>query len=80
MTVETMATFFGWCTVINIGIYVLTVIALALMRDWVARFNARLFGIGGDDVLREGFRYVGHYKLAITVFCFVPWLALTIMS
>ena len=79
-SIEAWTSFFGWCTVLNVGLYMLTVIALITMRGWVARMNARLFGIPEDEVLRVSFLYVGLYKLAITALCFVPWLALTVMG
>jgi hypothetical protein len=79
-TIDSLAAFFGWCTIINIGIYLITVTALAIMRSWAYRINARIFRIGEDDVARITFQYVGAYKLAITVFCFAPWLALKLMA
>jgi hypothetical protein len=68
--------FFGWLTIVNMGIYLVTVIALWLMRDFAYRMNARLFGISEDQVAKTTFNYIGAYKLLITVFCFAPWLAL----
>ena len=79
-SLDTWATFFGWCTVINIGIYLISVIALAAMRSWAYRINARIFRITEEDLARITFQYVGAYKLAITVLCFAPWLALKLMA
>lgn len=79
-TIDVWTAFFGWCTVVNIGIYMLTVIALTFMRGLVYRTNARIFGLSEDDVARISFQYVGAYKLLLTVFCFVPWVALKLMS
>ena len=77
---ETWTSFFGWMTVVNIGIYLVIVIALWTMRDFAYRMNARIFKISEADVAKETFRYVGFYKLAITVFCFAPWLSLKLMA
>ena len=79
-SIEALAEFFGWCTVINIGIYIFTVVSLTLFRGMVLRINARIFLISEEDVSRVSFQYVGAYKLAITILCFVPYLALKIMS
>jgi len=79
-TLQTWTTFLGWCTIINIGIYLITVIALAVMRSWAYRTNARIFRISDEDVARITFQYVGAYKLLITVLCFTPWLALKLMT
>lgn len=79
-SIDTLAEFFGWCTFINLGIYLLTVFALGMFRGWVLRLNARLFSITEEDVARMSFQYLGLYKLANTVLCFVPWLTLKIMG
>ncbi len=79
-SIDTLAEFFGWCTVINFGIYLLTVVSLMLFRGMVLRINARIFAISEEEVARLSFQYVGIYKLAITVLCFTPYVALKIMS
>lgn len=76
----TMTTFFGWMTIVNLGIYLLTVGALAVMRGFVYRTNVSLFRISEDEVANTTFKYVGAYKLLIIVFCFAPWLALKLMA
>jgi hypothetical protein len=77
---DTLAAFFGWCTVINIGIYLLTVAALAAFRKPALRINAKIFAITEEQVALASFQYIGHYKLAITILCFVPYVALKILS
>lgn len=73
-------TFFGWLTLVNIGIYLITVVALSIMRDFAYRTNARIFHIAEEEVGKTTFKYVGAFKLLITVFCFAPWLALKLMG
>jgi hypothetical protein len=75
-----LTAFFGWLTIVNIGIYLLTVVALATMRGFAYRTNAKIFGISEEEVAKTTFKYVGAYKLLITVFCFAPWLALKLMA
>jgi hypothetical protein len=79
-SLETWTTFFGWLTVVNIGIYLLTLVALMGMRSWVHKMNAKMFGIGEEEVANTSFKYIGAYKLLIAVFCFAPWLALKLMA
>ena len=79
-SIESWTTFFGWCTVINGGAYLLTVLGLMLAPSLVARVNSWIFGIDERDVRREAFAYVGRYKLAIMLLCFAPWLALKLMA
>ena len=79
-SINVLAEFFGWLTVINFAIYLLTVGGLTLFRDMALRINARIFAISVEDVSRVSFQYVAAYKLAITVLCFVPYIALKVMS
>ncbi len=78
--IELLTAFFGWCLVISIGVYVITVTAYWLLRGLATRINARSFGISEQYVAEVTFRYVASYKLAMTVLFFTPWLALKILS
>ncbi len=78
--IETLTAFFGWCLVISIVVYVITVSAYWLLRDFAMRMNANAFGITEQHVAEVTFRYVAAYKLAITVLFFTPWLALKILG
>jgi hypothetical protein len=79
-TMQTWTAFFGWLTIVNIGIYFITVTALFSMRGFAYRINAKMFGISEDEVAKMTFKYVGAYKLLIAVFCFAPWLTLKLMA
>ncbi|MGE0191126.1 MAG: DUF6868 family protein [Planctomycetota bacterium] len=79
-SIEAWTRFFGWCTVLNLGMYLVSVVAVLTMRGFVVRRNVRWFGVGEDEVLRTTFRWIAAYKLAIVVLAFVPWLALTLMA
>ena len=79
VTTETLTSFFGWMTVINIGIYALTCIGLTAMRGLAVAINTRVFRIDDAEFARVSFRYIAAYKLVITVFCFVPWVALNFL-
>lgn len=78
-SLDTLTTFFGWLTIVCVGIYILTALGIFLLRGFMVRVNTRLFGIEEEAVLRYAFAYVGNFKLAITVLAFAPWLALTLM-
>ena len=80
MTIQTWTTFFGWLTVVNLGIYLIIVTAIFAMRNIAYKMNAKIFGVSEEVVAKEMLRYVANYKLLLTVFCFAPWLALTLMQ
>ena len=81
MNTETAREFFGWCTVINIGVMFLSLIKILSLRNWASRVHARMFGLADEDSVRQAyFQFFANYKIALVVFNFVPYLALTIMG
>ncbi len=79
-SLQTWTTFFGWLTVVNIGIYLIIVTAILGMRNFAYKMNAKIFGVSEEVVAKAMLRYVANYKLLLTIFCFSPWLALTLMQ
>lgn len=80
MDIQTLQDILLWCLLINIGIYLLTALAISTMRSFVNRIQSRIFGLEESVVAASNLRYLASYKLFITVFNFVPWLALKIIS
>lgn len=83
MTTDSMGMwtqFFGWCTLLNIAMYLFTVVMVVTMRGAVVRSGARWFGVSEDVALRTTYQWIGAYKLAIILFALVPWLALKLMA
>ena len=80
MTLETAITFFGWCTVINFGILLLSTVALLAFRKPVTNIHAKMFGMDDVALSQEYFRYLGQYKIATIVLSLVPYLALKIIG
>jgi len=75
MSLELLQNFFLWCTVINFGIYVLTVVALLAFRSIVVSVHRKVFDMDEEAVNRSMHLYLAAHKLLTTVFCFVPWVA-----
>ncbi|HKY56713.1 MAG TPA: hypothetical protein VJL80_01585 [Aeromicrobium sp.] len=78
-SIEFWTEFFGWCTVLNLGIYLISVVALFAMRSVVVSQGLRWFGVSEEAVLQTTYQWIGTYKLAIILFALVPWLALKLM-
>jgi hypothetical protein len=79
-SIETLTTFFGWCTVINFGILLFGTLALMLMQDSIMSIHTKLFGFSNEDLSRAYFQYLAQYKIFIIVFNLVPYIALEIMT
>ena len=80
MTIETMREFFGWCTLINVGILILSCILTWLLRNPMIKMHGRLFGVKERFIRRSIYTYLGNMKIAIIVLSLVPYLALSIMA
>ncbi len=79
-SIDTLATFFGWCTVINIGVLVLAVLVFSLFHDIFATITAAMFGVTKPEAEVTFFRVFHQYRFAVLILNFVPYLALKIMS
>ncbi len=79
-SLETLRAFFGWCTVLNMGILLIAGIVAGPMRGVVSGIHAKMYGLGEADLSRAYFQYLAHYKTAIFVFNLVPYIALVIIA
>ena len=79
ITIDTLTTFLGWCSVINISIFVFSVIILMTLRDPILNVHSKLFGLNPVNLPLNYFQYLGNYKLAILMFNVTPYVALKIM-
>ena len=77
-SIETLTTFFGWCSVLNLGMLSLATLAVVLMRDMMFSIHGKIFGLGETDLSRAYFQYLAQYKIAVIVFNLVPYVALKI--
>lgn len=80
MTVEMLRAFFGWCTLLNWGLMLFSVLIIIVFRGWVFRIHAKMFGITEDDVKKSIYLVMVGYKTAIFLFCVVPYLVLRITA
>ena len=80
MDIDKLQDFFLWCMIINVGIYLLVIVALMSMRDFYIKILKKLFGLDEETIRNGMYTYVGNYKLLITVFNFTPWIALLIIK
>ena len=79
-SIETLATFFGWCIVINFGALLLIVLVFGLFHDIFATLSAKVFGITKQEAAVTFFRVVQQYRFALMVLNIAPYIALKIMS
>lgn len=79
-SIETLTTFFGWCTVINLGIILMVVLFSSVAHEGVAKINAKIFGVTKEEANVTWFRVFQQYRLAFVVLNVVPYMALKMMA
>lgn len=80
MTIQTLTSFFMWCTIINGGILLLWTSIFMLMPDLVYRLQSRWFPISRDNFNIIFYSFLGLFKLMFLVFNVTPFIALLIIS
>ena len=80
MEIESLEMFFFWCMLINTGIYATTAIAVLVMRGFLCKIHKKMFGLDEETVNKSMQSYLANYKLLITFFNFVPWIAILIIK
>lgn len=76
MTLDDLTNFFGWWTLINLVLYLITVVSVILYKDKISAFQARLLGVSPDDLKPLYIQYIARFKLIILTFNLAPYLAL----
>ena len=74
-SIETVATFFGWCSVINIGF----LLGLLLRGIMIRKFAAKVFGVTTEEVKAAYMNVFMQYRNATLVLSVTPYIALKIM-
>lgn len=80
MTMDTLTTFLGWSSVINISLLSLSAAIISIWKEPIARLHSKLFGLNPDEVKLIYFQYLGIYKIAILMLNLAPYVALKIIT
>ncbi|MDR9498217.1 MAG: hypothetical protein RI556_03510 [Hydrogenovibrio sp.] len=80
LTMEALTAFFGWSSVINVAILLLSTLSVMAFRGAITGLHARLFGLDETDLGKTYFQYLAQYKIAIIVLNIAPYLALKMMA
>ncbi len=79
-TIDSVTTFLGWCTVINIAVLTFSSLLIITFKNPVSKIHSKLFGLNEESLPLIYFQYMGNFKIAIIVFNLVPYIALKVMS
>lgn len=79
-SIDTLTAFFGWCTVLNIGMLSFTVFLVIVMKEQLIKIHTKLFGLDRENLQLVYFQYLGHVKIAIFMLNLMPYIALKIIK
>ncbi len=77
MDISQLTEFFGWMSVINIGLFLFSVIMMAALKKTVGKLHSKLFAVEEQDLYGIYLTVLGQYKILVIVFNIVPYIALT---
>jgi len=80
MTIETVRSFLGWCSVINMGLLLYWYLFIMFAHGWVYRVHNKWFKIPVDKFDTVHYAGMMYFKIAIIVFIIVPYFALCIID
>ncbi len=79
ITIEIITEFLGWCSIINIGMLMLSAILLVLFNDTILNIHIKMFNLDKKYLQQTYFKYLAQYKIIIIIFNIVPYFVLKII-
>lgn len=80
MDIQTLTTFFMWCSIINGSILILWTIFFMFAPDFVYRIQSNWFPIPKETFNVIFYAFIGLFKIIFIVFNVVPYIALLIIG
>lgn len=80
MNIQVLKMFFMWCSILNMGLLLMTSLLLAFCGDFVYKMHSRLYPMSRETFNVVVYSFVGVYKIIFFVFNFIPWIALMIVG
>lgn len=79
ITIETMIEFLGWCSIINLGILILSAVFIIIFKDTAIKIHTKMFDLDKIYLQQSYFKYLAQYKIIIIVFNIVPYFVLNVI-
>ncbi len=79
MDIQTLTTFFMWCTIINGALFIFWSLLLMLIPDRVYRTQSRWFPMPRETFNVVIYSFLGLFKIVYLVFNVAPYIALHII-
>lgn len=80
MDIQSLTTFFGWCSVINGGLFAFIAFFMMLAPNIVYKVQSKFFTLEREYFDRVIYAFLGAWKLLFLFFNLVPYIALKLIS
>ena len=80
MTIETVRSFFLWCTVINYAFMLCWFLVFSLAHEWMYRLHHRWFSLSIEMFDTLHYMAMAIYKIGILLLNLVPFIVLLIIG
>lgn len=80
MDIQTLTSFFTWCTIINGGLLIFWVLVQMTIPKLVYKIQAAFFPMPVEKFNVVFYLFIGTYKIVFVVFNAVPLIALLLMG
>ena len=80
MDISTLRKFFGWCTIINIGILIISIPLVAIFGGLIYQILSSFYSIPSEAVNVAIYGWIGIHRALLIVFSLVPWISLMIIE
>ena len=80
MEIQTLTTFFMWCTILNGGLLILSSLILLFAGDFVYGIHGKWFPMPRETFNVVIYAFLGLFKIFVLVFNVVPYVALLIIG
>lgn len=80
MSLEMLAVFLGWTTLVNFTLLVVATVILALFRTPVLAMHRRLLDVDDASLKLLYVYYLSAWKVLVIVFAFTPWITLKLLG
>ncbi|WP_435235910.1 DUF6868 family protein [Psychromonas sp. PT13] len=78
--VNELTTFFGWCTVINLSIYLFSAFFIIVFKRFTINLHSKILGVATSELPSMYFKFLGNYKIGILLLNLSPYIALKLMA
>lgn len=80
ISVNELTTFFGWCTVINLGVYLFSAFFIIVLKNFTVNIHSKVVGVEASELPNMYFKFLGNYKIGILLLNLTPYVALKLMG